>query len=385
MIAFSQNKRFQYKSLDISAGTFDARLLLLTLSLMSLGVIIVATASMDFAAETYGDPWFFSKRHGVYLLLGFFVGGLTFTVPMDTWNQFSPILLFIAVLLLVAVLIPGIGKSVNGSQRWLELGSISVQVSEIAKYGVILFLSSYLSRRHEEVEQYWSGIFKMIVIVCTVLLLLILEPDFGSSVVVCFTAGAMMFVAGVKLWRFALLAILAVGGLAIMAIVSPYRMQRLVTFLDPWSEQFSGGYQLVQSLIAIGRGEWLGVGLGNSVQKLFYLPEAHTDFVFAIAAEEFGLVGALILIAIFTLLVKTLLDIANKAIAQGSKFIAFSVFGMAVMLAVQTFINMGVAAGLLPTKGLTLPFISYGGSSLVMSCVIVAFILRAQWELSKRD
>lgn len=372
-----------YKLFNVTGGIRDTHLLLLIIGLMSVGVIMVSTASIDFAADIYGDPWFFSKRHGIYLAMGWVAGGFALLVPIDAWNRISPLLLFVAILLLMAVLIPGIGKSVNGSRRWLLLGPISVQVSEIAKYSVILFLASYLSRRHEEVEQYWSGIFKMIIIVCAVLLLLILEPDFGSSVVVCFTAGAMMFVAGVKLWRFALLALLGVGALSIMALTSPYRMQRLVTFLDPWSEQFSNGYQLVQSLIAFGRGEWFGVGLGNSVQKLFYLPEAHTDFVFAIAAEEFGMVGALTLVALFTWLIKKVLSVSKQAMEQGNKFAAFSVFGMAVMLAVQTFINMGVATGLLPTKGLTLPFISYGGSSLIMSCVTLAFVLRVQWELSK--
>lgn len=360
----------------------DWTLLLVTVGLISFGVIMVASASIDFAAQTYGDPWFFVKRHLVFLVLSACIGLLIYSLPVELWNRFAILLLLAGVGLLVAVLMPGVGKTVNGAQRWFAFGPISVQASEVAKFCFIIFFASFLARRTGELQARWAEFFKLIGILAAFVLLLLLEPDFGSAVVLCITAGAMMFMAGVPLIRFILLTLCGVVGLAMLAVLSPYRWQRLVTFLDPWANQFSSGYQLVQSLIAFGRGEWLGLGLGNSLQKLFFLPEAHTDFIFAIVAEEFGLLGAVALVLAFCVLVWRVLAIARLASKKNRPFIAFSAVGTGTLLAAQAFINMGVASGLLPTKGLTLPFVSAGGSSLIISCCLIALLLRMHFDLA---
>lgn len=363
----------------------DWTLLLVALGLASFGVVMVASASIDFSAVIYKDPWYLVKRHLIFLSLGVVCGFLVYSLPVDLWNRWAILLLLGGVGLLVAVLIPGVGRSVNGAQRWIALGPITVQASEVAKFCFIIFFASFLARRIGEFQTQWSAFFKLIGILGLFVLLLLLEPDFGSAVVLCITAGAMMFMAGVPIIRFILLALSGVVGLAMLAVLSPYRWQRLVTFLDPWADQFSSGYQLVQSLIAFGRGEWLGLGLGNSLQKLFFLPEAHTDFIFAIIAEEFGLFGAVSIVAAFCVLVWRIFLISRAGSENQRPFIAFSAVGIGVMLAAQAFINMGVASGLLPTKGLTLPFVSAGGSSLVISCCLIALLLRMQVECRAKE
>ncbi len=365
-----------------SMPQLDWTLFFVSLALVSFGLVMVASASVDFAAEHYNDPWFFAKRHAIFLGLGLIAAAAVFALPVSVWNRYAIVLLFGGLLLLTIVLVPGVGKTVNGARRWISLGGFSIQASEVAKFCFIVFFASFLARRIDEFRNSWSAFFKLIAILAIYVLLLLLEPDFGSSVVLCITAGAMMFVAGVPLIRFILLGIAGVGGLGLLAVMSPYRWQRLVTFLDPWAEQFSSGYQLVQSLIAFGRGEWFGLGLGNSLQKLFYLPEAHTDFIFAIVAEELGLVGAVCVIAAFVVLVWRILALALKANRKQQPFVAFVAVGVGVLFAAQAFINMGVASGLLPTKGLTLPFISSGGSSLIVSCSFIALLLRMDWEMN---
>ncbi len=364
-------------------GLIDWSLLILVLALISFGIVMVASASMDFAAKNYGDPWYFAKRHLIFLALGTAGAIVVFCIPSEIWNRYAIGLLLLGLLLLLFVLVPGIGKSVNGSRRWLGLGGFGLQASEAAKFCFVVFFASFLSRRTEEFQHSWSAFFKLIGILGTFVLLLLMEPDFGTSVVLSITAGAMMFVAGVPLFRFIFLAASGIAGLAMIAITSPYRWQRLVTFLDPWAEQFSSGYQLVQSLIAFGRGQWTGLGLGNSLQKLFFLPEAHTDFIFAIVAEEFGLLGAIALIAAFVALVWKVLAVSFRARAQDRSFVCFASFGIGILLAAQSFINMGVASGLLPTKGLTLPFISSGGSSLIVCCAFLGLVLRMDAEMRR--
>lgn len=361
--------------------TLDAGFVLAVATLMTIGLITVASSSLDFAGERFTDPWLFVKKQSIFLLLGCLGGLVIITVPMSVWNRYSGLFLILGLFLLTLVLVPGIGKTVNGSRRWLSLGPVSMQASEMAKFCLIIYFASYLARRHEELRTRWSGFFKMVFIIGLVVLLLLLEPDFGSSVVIAVTVGAMMFVAGVPLFRFLLLAAAGLAGLVSMAVLSPYRWERLVAFMDPWSRQFDSGYQLVQSLIAFGRGEWFGLGLGNSIQKLFFLPEAHTDFVFAIFAEEFGLIGALFLIGLYGFFIYKIIGLARLASEKGELFSSYIAFGIAILLALQVFINMGVAAGLLPTKGLTLPFLSYGGSSLLITCALVALILRIDMEL----
>jgi cell division protein FtsW len=360
----------------------DWTLFCLWFALMSIGLIMVSSSSVSFAAAIYQDAWFFGKRHFVYMMMGLVLALLVVCVPMSVWQKYSGHLLLIGIFLLVIVLIPGIGKKVNGSQRWFSLGLINVQVSEVAKFCAVIFFASFFARRYQELHFGWQGFLKPLMVVGVFAGLLLLEPDFGATVVLSATVFAMMFIAGVKLLHFILLIGIGVCSLGLVAIVSPYRMQRLVAFLDPWADQFDTGYQLTQSLIGFGRGEWFGLGLGNSLQKLFFLPEAHTDFIFAIIAEEFGLIGALVVIGLFTALIWRIICVAKNNVAAGKMFTALACFGIGILFSLQVFINIGVASGLLPTKGLTLPFISYGGSSLLICCVLIGFVMRAQWELS---
>lgn len=376
------NRPTQSMSLQLPARLeLDWALLGLVFTLASIGVLMVASASMSLSESYYGSPWFILQKHCIFLLMGIIAAASVAVIPSQLWQQYGWVLILLTVILLVLVLIPGIGRTVNGSQRWLMFGPISVQVSELAKLFMVMFFANYLSRRHEELKTTWKGVFKPLGIVTCVAVLLLLEPDFGGSLVVAGTIFAMMFIAGMKLWQFVCLLGLGTSLMTLAAIMSPYRMQRLVTFLDPWADQFHSGYQLTQSLIAFGRGEWFGVGLGRSVQKLFYLPDAHTDFIFAIVAEEFGLVGATALVCLFAAIVYRIIMIGKRAILHNNSFVSLVAFGVAILFAGQAFINMGVASGLLPTKGLTLPFISYGGSSLIISCVLIGIVVRLDWEL----
>lgn len=368
------------KPLATDEQRLDFHLLTLVFALMSFGIVMVLSASIDLAAHTYKDPWFFVKRHTVFLSLALFGGSLILSLPSVLWKRFGIVFLIVGIALLIAVLLPGIGKMVNGSRRWLAIGPFTIQASEAAKFCFIVFFASFLSRRTIEFREGWSAFFKLLGILVTFVALLLLEPDFGSSVVLCLTAGAMMFIAGVPILRFLLLGIIGIAGLAAMAVASPYRWERLVTFLDPWADQFSSGYQLVQSLIAFGRGEWLGLGLGNSIQKLFFLPEAHTDFIFSIVAEEFGLLGALALLFCFVAVVWRVFVIATQAYRNANYFACYCATGVGTLFSTQAFINMGVASGFLPTKGLTLPFVSSGGSSLLVSTALIALVLRLDWE-----
>ncbi|MBB5212163.1 putative lipid II flippase FtsW [Microbulbifer hydrolyticus] len=354
------------------------------LALASIGVVMVASASIAFAADMYNDSWYFLKRHLVFLAVGAFGALVVSRISLATWSNLSWTLLIFALGMLLVVLIPGVGRSVNGSMRWIALGPVTVQPAEIAKFCSLIFFASFLTRRHEKLR-HWSSFMVPISVLGIVAVLLLLEPDFGSVVVISGTALAMVFLAGARLPHTFLLVGLAACGLALMALVSPYRLQRLTTFLDPWGEQFAGGYQLTQSLIAFGRGEWFGVGLGNSVQKLFYLPEAHTDFVFAILAEEWGMFGGLVVIGLYATLTWSLLRLVRKALEKQAFFAALLTFGIAVLLAGQAFVNMGVASGLLPTKGLTLPFVSSGGSSLVVCFALFGLAWRAQKEMNSDE
>lgn len=275
---------------------------------------------------------------------------------------------------------PVIGKTVNGSRRWIQLGFISLQVSEVVKFVTILYLASFLQRYQSEVQKELKGFLKPMLLVGILSGLLLLEPDFGAAVVITMTCLALLFLAGVRLWPFCVLLVLVAGSLILLAILSPYRLQRLTSFLNPWAHQFGSGYQLTQSLIAFGRGGLFGVGLGNSVQKLFYLPEAHTDFLFAVLAEELGLIGEILLMGLFVLLIGRIILIGRRAENSNQLYSAYLAYGIALWLGLQVIINIGVTAGVLPTKGLTLPFISYGGSSLLMNCLAIGVIFRIAYE-----
>lgn len=351
--------------------------------LLVVGLIMLTSASMEYAAAKHGNPWFLLQRQSMYMIAGgaTFLAGLA--VPVSLWQQHSSHLLLVAFLLLVAVLLPGVGLEVNGSQRWIPLGIMNVQPSEMAKLFVVVYLAAYLVRREDEVRTQWRGFFKPMLVLTIMIALLISEPDFGAVVVLFAACLGMMFLAGMRVSHFAVLGGLAFCLLASMAVLAPYRWERLMTFFDPWSHQFGSGYQLVQSLIAFGRGELFGLGLGASVQKHFYLPEAHTDFVFAIVGEELGFVGASFVVGLFAVMVWRMFCIARHAEITGHKFAGHLAYGIALLFAVQSFINIGVNTGLLPTKGLTLPFFSYGGSSLVVSFLMIACILRIHFETNK--
>ncbi len=359
----------------------NGSLIFLVAVLMSIGVVIIASASIDYAAVNYGDPWFFLKRHFVYLFIALVASVVMLSIPTSFWRQYGWLLFFIACALLLIVLIPGVGKKVNGSQRWIQLGPITIQISEIVKLCGVIFFASYLSNSQYFLQTQWKELFKPLLMLVLLMWLLLLEPDFGGAVVLAITVGGMLFLAGAKLWQCILLLISGLGILVTLVILTPYRMKRLVSFLDPWKDQFDSGYQLTQSLIAFGRGEWFGLGMGNSIQKLLYLPEAHTDFIFAIFAEEYGFIGGLLLLVIFLLLVTKIFMISKKALERGDIFSALAVFGVAILMTSQVIINVGVASGFFPTKGLTLPFVSYGGSSLIITSLLVALVLRIEYDL----
>ena len=352
----------------------DALLLGFSVALISIGLIAIASASIEYSDFHFGNPWHHAERHTLYLVVALSAAAVSYMIPTETLNRLSP--------WLILVLMPGIGREVNGAQRWLPLlGSLTVQPSEFAKFALLLYTAGYLVRQEDAVRYHWQGLAKLIFILGIVALLLLLEPDFGATVIAVGAVVGMMFLAGARLiYVLALLASVALGFL-VLVFSAPYRLQRLTAYQDPWSDPFGAGFQLVQSLIAFGRGEWFGVGLGNSIQKLFYLPEAHTDFVFSIWAEETGLFGALILILLFVGLITRIMQIGWRAAAEGDGFAAYLCFGVGLMFAGQVFINMGASSGLLPTKGLTLPFVSYGGSSLIMNCALLGIVLRIAQQL----
>jgi cell division protein FtsW len=309
-------------------------------------------------------------------MLGLCVGVFAFRLSLEKWQLIGTYLFIITLVLLVLVLIPGIGHRVNGSTRWIGLGPLTIQVSELAKFSMILYLAGYLVRRDVEVQNSMRGFLKPLILMGIISILLLCEPDFGATTVILLTALGMMFLAQVRLWQFIVLFILIAGALSFIAISSPYRVQRITTFLHPWENPFDSGYQLIQSLIAFGRGGLFGVGLGNGVQKLFYLPEAQTDFLFAVLAEELGFLGECIVILLFILLVGRTLRLGKNALLANKNYEAYVAFGFGLWLGIQAIINIGVNSGLLPTKGLTLPLMSYGGNSLLINCMVLAILLR---------
>ena len=359
-------------------------LLLMAAALIAVGLVAIASASISLSEVRFGNEWHHAIRHMMYLGAGIVFGSVAYLVPVAAWRNLSPWLLLLALALLLLVLIPGIGRVVNGSQRWIPLAGFTFQPSEFAKFALVLWLSGYMVRHGEELRTVLRGLLKPIAVLVLFAILLLAEPDFGATVIMMGTAFGMMFMGGARLVYVFGLVFTALGGLAGMILMAPYRMKRLMAYQDPWSDPFGSGFQLIQSLIAYGRGEWFGVGLGNSVQKLFYLPEAHTDFVFSIWAEETGLVGAVAVILLFAAFVGRIVYLGYRFAAEKREFEAYCCFGFALIFAGQAFVNMGVSSGLLPTKGLTLPFISYGGSSLLMSCITVGVLLRLERSRSQQ-
>ena len=347
--------------------------------LLALGLVMVESASVARASEM-GNPLHYFQRQLVYALLGLVAAAVVLRIPLSVWEQGRFFWLFAALGLLVLVLLPGIGKTVNGSTRWIDLGVANVQVAEFARLLLMIYLAGYLVERNEMVRTRLKGFVIPLAVLLVSSTLLLIQPDFGTAAVLVATGVGMIFLAGGRMiWM--LLTVLLVAGLGALLIwMEPYRLARLYGFLDPWADPFDNGFQLVQSLIAIGRGGWFGTGLGGSIQKLFYLPEAHTDFIFAVLAEELGVLGITVLIGLYGFVVWRAFAIARAALAAGRLFGAYLAYGIGIWLGLQAMVNMGVNVGILPTKGLTLPLISYGGSSLIAVLIGIGLLLRVHHE-----
>nr|WP_229381861.1 putative lipid II flippase FtsW [Spiribacter sp. 2438] len=358
----------------------DRSLLVALVAIVGLGLVMVASSSVAVAEQSGSGPLHMLLRQLMFLPLGLLLASLVLGTPLARIEAYAGPLMLAAVFLLLLVLVPGVGREVNGAVRWIPVGPVNVQVSEVARVLLLVFVASHLSRHAEAVRHSLRPLFSPALVLGITGVLLLAQPDFGALAILAATVGAMIFIAGVPL-GFSL-GISTLGGLAGMALMhaSPYRLERLIAFRDPWADPFDSGFQLTQSLIAVGRGEWFGVGLGNSVQKLFYLPEAHTDFVFAVLAEELGVVGMTVVIGLYAFVVLRACLIGGGALRSGNLFAGLLACGIGVSLGLQAFVNMGVNLGLLPTKGLTLPLMSYGGSSLIMTLVAMGLLLRIDYE-----
>ena len=366
----------------VEANRFSDHSLLIAILILALfGAAMIGSASMPYAAKHYGNPFYFLTRQLIFLGIGFGIGVYAFRVPLAVWEKYGPHLIIISLVFLVLVLIPGIGKEVNGSRRWIDLGFITVQVSETVKLFVIVYLAGYLVRRGYLVQTTFGGFARPLGLICVACALLLLEPDFGAAVVIVTTSIIMLLVAGVRFSQFVtIIGVLGSVG-TVLIVMSPYRLARLASFMDPFKDEYNTGYQLVNSLIAIGAGGITGTGLGNSIQKMFYLPESHTDFLFAVLCEELGMLGALFLICLYSFIVWRCFRLAKIADEQNNRFAGFLALGIGSWIGLQSFINMGVNLGILPTKGITLPLMSYGGSSAVVFSIAFSLLLRVEWEL----
>jgi cell division protein FtsW len=358
----------------------DPVLVGLVLSILLLGLVMVTSASISIASRDGGDPFHYLERQLLLTFVGLALALLVSAVPTSWLDRYSSAMLAVAALLLVIVLVPGIGHVVNGSRRWIRLAGFNLQASEVARVLVLIWLASYAVRREKELRSSFGGVAKPLSMLALMCMLLLLEPDFGAASVLFATGFGLLFLAGAQLRWVLAFVVLAASAFALLAVTSSYRLRRFTTFLDPWADPFNSGFQLTQSLIAIGRGEWFGVGLGESVQKLFYLPEAHTDFLFAVLAEELGLAGVLLTLALFLALVWRVFSIARLASSAGLKFQAYLAASFALWLGIQAMINIGVNMGALPTKGLTLPLMSYGRSSMLATLAWLGIVLRVYHE-----
>lgn len=360
---------------------FDPVLLTVTVSLLLIGYVMVASASLHLGIKMAGNGMYYPIRQLLHIGLGVVFGVGVASVPMRFWEEYGSRLFLTGLLLLVVVLIPGLGVKVNGSVRWLSIGGLRIQVSEVVKFFSVIYMAGYVTRHKQLVQNSAFGLLRPLGLFSVASLLLLLEPDFGSSVVILIIAMGVMFLAGARLIQFGVLLSLFTILAVMLVYFSPYRLVRVTSFMDPWADPLKTGFQLVQALISFGRGEWFGVGLGSGVQKLFYLPEAHTDFLFSVMAEELGLFGVLVVIAMFAGLVWRAFSIAAAAEQLGQRFSAFIAYGLGIWFGFQSFVNMGVNMGMLPTKGLTLPLMSYGGGSMMVMCCAVALLFRVQNEV----
>jgi cell division protein FtsW len=368
-----------------AAVHLDPVTLALALGIVLLGLVMVTSASVSIASQESGQPFYYLERQLLLTLIGAGCAALVFSIPTELIERAAVPLLAIGVALLVVVLVPGLGHAVNGSRRWLRLAGGNFQVSELARVLVLIYIASYAVRRESQLRESLAGLVKPLGLLFAVSVLLLLEPDFGAATVLFATGFGLLFLAGARLRYVIAMMALAGAGFAVLAVSSSYRLRRLTTFLDPWADPYNSGFQLTQSLIAIGRGQWFGVGLGESVQKLFYLPEAHTDFLFAVLAEELGLAGVVLTLALFLGLIWRSFQIARLAARANLKFAAYLAAGFGLWIGIQAFINIGVNMGVLPTKGLTLPLMSYGRSSLIVALAWVGILLRVYHEAMREQ
>jgi cell division protein FtsW len=368
-----------------SNALFDVPLLYAMLCLIGIGFVMVTSASMPVAERLYNNPYGIAMRHGVFLGLGFFLFWFSTSVPMNWWKKCNPYLLFFGLFLLCLVLV--IGREVNGSKRWIPIGPIGFQVAEAAKLYFFSYIAGYLVRKREEVQENLKGFAKPMAVFAVYALLILKQPDLGTVVVMFVTTVGLLFLAGAKLWQFFMLILTGIGLMVVLIVFEPYRWRRVTGFLDPWDDPFGAGYQLVQSLMAYSQGGWFGQGLGNSVQKLQYLPEAHNDFIFAVIAEELGFVGVTSILLLLGVLVFRALLIGQKALKHGKEYEGYFALAIGIWFAFQTMVNIGASAGILPTKGLTLPFVSYGGSSFLIMVIAAGVLQRIDFEtkLSSRQ
>ena len=364
---------------------YDSQLIIAVLALMGIGLVMVASSSISIATRALGDPLYYFWRQSVYVALGLLMMLAATRIPLQVWRKSGPVLLAVGALMLMLVFVPGLGREVNGSMRWLSLGPINLQPSEPMKLFMVLYLAGYLVRRGELVRNTVGGFIRPMSILAVIGVMLLFEPDYGATVVLFTTALGMLFLGGVPFWSFVGWASFVVVSMGVVVMAAPYRVDRMLTFMNPWAEPLGSGYQLTQALIAIGSGEWFGVGLGSSVQKLFYLPEAHTDFLFAVLAEELGMVGVLVVILLFTFVVWRAIAIGTRAEMAGHAYGAYLAYGVGLLIGLQAFVNIGVNMGVLPTKGLTLPLMSYGGSSLLVNSFAVGLVMRVDHEMRGRS
>jgi cell division protein FtsW len=359
----------------------DKLLLITIITLLIGGMVMLASASMPLAERSFGDPFAYLYKQSSAVFLGIISSLIFFLTPSQYWEKLGILTPIFAIGLLSLVFIPDLGVTVNGATRWVKLGPLpNIQVVDPARLLFFLYIAGYCVRQQEQLRMTFVSFLKPMIFIVPACLLLLLQPDFGSTVVLLIVTAALFFVAGFKFRYFTVLVLALVGILGLLAYISPYRMARITSFMNPWDDPFNSGYQLTQSLIAIGRGQWFGVGLGEGVQKLFYLPEAHTDFIFAVIAEELGLIGSLLIIGLYAVLIWRIFSIALKAINRKRIFQGYLSFAIAIWFTTQVIINIGVNMGLLPTKGLTLPLISYGRSSMIITLITLAIVLRIGCE-----
>jgi cell division protein FtsW len=385
MLMLGFNDESQATRLGEPKGCYDLSLILAAAALAAVGIVMVASSSIAVADGLHVGPFYYLTRHLVFLGLGVAACFVIARLELAWLERHAVLFLMIGFALLLLVFVPGIGLRVNGARRWIHLGISGFQSVEAMKLFVIVYLASYLVRHREKVQGSFFGVIKPLGLALLIAVMLLAQPDFGSAALLLAVTVGMVWLGGARLRNLAMLGSLAIPALAWAAFSQDYRVKRLTSFLDPWADPFKDGFQLTQALIAIGRGEWLGVGLGGSVQKLFYLPEAHTDFILAVIAEELGFAGIVLVLALFGWLIARGFSIGLRAVERGQRFAGYCAFGVSLMIALQALVSIGVNLGVLPTKGLTLPLISSGGSSVMMTCAAVGLLIRVSYEVARAE